>query len=149
MVPVRFVSEALGANVEWNASTRTVIITTKKADPIITPTPTPVITTKPTVSEKYDPAKWVRVSENGEETELSLNIDWNDHDKFMANCDYAESVIAKKYNADIAKKVIDVARKKTDRSIKFVEKFDYNKKVIEIDVMGSSIGILFWKEGVM
>lgn len=38
MVPVRFVSEALGANVTWEESTRTVIITTKKADPISTPT---------------------------------------------------------------------------------------------------------------
>lgn len=147
MVPVRFVSEALGANVIWEESTRTVIITTKKIDPISTPiTPTPVI--KTTVSEQYDPSKWVRVSENGEYTELSINIDWNDHDKFMANCDYAESVITKKYNAEIAKQVVDIARKKTDRSIKFMQVVDYKNKKIEVDVFDSSIGILFWKEGV-
>lgn len=149
-VPIRYVAEALGANVEWNASTRTVIITTIKAEPINTPitTPTPVIQT-PTTSQKYEPSKWVRINENGEDYELSLNIDWNEHDKFMANCDYAESVIVKKYNTEIAKQVVDIARKKTDRSIKFVEKIKYNEKVIEVDVMGSSIGILFWKEGVM
>ena len=43
-VPLRFVSEALGADVKWDPSAKTVIITTKKADPAITPTPS----TKPT-----------------------------------------------------------------------------------------------------
>lgn len=152
MVPVRFVSEALGANVIWEESTRTVIITTKKIDPTSTPiikptTPTPV-NTNPTVTEKYNPSKWVVVSEKNEDSELDLNIDWNDHDKFMANCDFAESVISKKYNADIAKRVIDIARKKTDRSIQFAEKLNYNGKKIDIYVWGSSIGIIFWKEGV-
>jgi len=45
MVPVRFVSETLGANVEWEATTRTVIITTKKTEttpPVITPSSKPV-----------------------------------------------------------------------------------------------------------
>ena len=148
MVPVRFVSEALGANVEWESTTRTVIITTKKAEPTPVPEQTPA--NKPTSAEKYDPSKWVVVTENGEEYELYLNIDWNSTaEKFKANCDYAESIIAKKYNAEIAKKVVDVARKKTDRNIQLIEKINYNGKVIEIDVWGSSIGILFWKAGVM
>lgn len=148
MVPVRFVSEALGANVEWEATSRTVIITTKKAEPTPVPEQTPA--NKPTSAEKYDPSKWVVVTENGEEYELYLNIDWNSTaEKFKANCDYAESIIAKKYNAEIAKKVVDVARKKTDRNIQLIEKINYNGKVIEIDVWGSSIGILFWKAGVM
>jgi len=149
-VPIRYVAEALGANVEWNASTRAVIITTIKAEPINTPitTPTPVIQT-PTTSQKYEPSKWVRINE-GEYTELSINIDWNPiPEEFKANCYYAESAITKKYNAEIAKKVVDIARKKTDRSIQFVEKINYNGKVIEIDVWGSSIGIIFWKEGAM
>lgn len=146
MVPVRFVSEALGANVEWEATTKTVIITTQKVDPISTPITTPVITSKPT--EQYNPAKWVRVNENGEYTELTINIDWNDHDKFMANCDYAESVIAKKYNTDIAKRVVDIARKKTDRRDSYVEKLEYNNKKIDIEST-DGVFILFWKEGVM
>lgn len=145
MVPVRFVSEALGANVEWNGTTRTVIITTKKAE--IDPTPTPVNTAIPTVIEQYDPAKWVRVSENGEYTELTINIDWNIPDKFKANCDYAESVISKKYNAYIAKQVVDIARKKKDRRDSYVERLEYNNKKIDIEST-DSVFILFWKEGV-
>ena len=140
----------MGANVEWNGTTRTVIITTKKVVPTSTPTttstPTPANTAN--LSEQYDPSKWVVVSENSEDSELDLNIDWNDHDKFMANCDYAESVISKKYNPDIAKQVVNIARKKTDRSIQFAEKLNYNGKKIDIYVWGSSIGIIFWKEGV-
>ena len=149
MVPVRFVSEALGANVEWEATSRTVIITTKKAEPTPTPTPVPeqtAVTAKPT---PYDPAKWVRVSENGEDAELAINIEWNDHDKFMSNCNYAESIIAKKYNTEIAKKVVDIARKKTDRSTQFSEQLNFNGKKIDIYVWGSSIGIYFWKAGVV
>lgn len=50
MVPVRFVSEALGANVVWEELTRTVVITTKKDStntPTSTPVPTPVSTPTP------------------------------------------------------------------------------------------------------
>jgi hypothetical protein len=61
MVPVRFVSEALGADVIWEAETKTVIITTKKETtitptpiltPIYTPTPTPIKTPINTTNNK-------------------------------------------------------------------------------------------------
>jgi len=41
MVPLRFVSEAFGVNVDWNASTQTVTITRPGAPTHPTPTPTP------------------------------------------------------------------------------------------------------------
>lgn len=123
-VPFRFVSEALGYQVEWDASLRTVTIF------------------------KYDPSKWVRVDENGEYAELSLNIPWSEYNRFMANCDYAEKIIAKKYNYDIAKKVIDIARKKTSENTRFVQQLENNGKKIDIEATGS-VTILFWKAGVL
>ncbi|KNY29165.1 copper amine oxidase N-terminal domain-containing protein [Pseudobacteroides cellulosolvens] len=50
-VPLRFVSEALGANVEWNGSTRTVYITTGKTSPTLAPKVTPAPTS--IVNEEY------------------------------------------------------------------------------------------------
>ncbi|KNY29163.1 copper amine oxidase N-terminal domain-containing protein [Pseudobacteroides cellulosolvens] len=50
-VPLRFVSEALGANVEWNGATRTVYITTGKATPTIAPKVTPAATS--IVNDEY------------------------------------------------------------------------------------------------
>lgn len=122
-VPFRFISEALGYQVEWDASSRTVTIL------------------------KYDPSKWVRVVENGEYAELSLNIPWSEY-KFMANCSYAESIITQKYNPDIAKKVIDIARKKTAENIYFVDQLEINDKKIDIEVT-EAITIIFWKAGVL
>ncbi len=43
-VPLRFVSEALGAYVEWNGTTRTVYITTGKTAPTLAPKVTPTTT---------------------------------------------------------------------------------------------------------
>ncbi|WP_322923702.1 copper amine oxidase N-terminal domain-containing protein [Paenibacillus campi] len=40
MVPLRFVTEALGSKVDWNTSTQTVTITTADSTPSSTPTPT-------------------------------------------------------------------------------------------------------------
>lgn len=149
MVPVRFVSEALGANVEWEATTKTVIITTKKEDSRIPPTSTPVnIGTPIGTEEEYNPSKWVKVVYDGEEVELDLTIPWNEQKKYMANCDYAESVIAKKYNNDIAKQVVDIARNKKERREMFRKTLQLNKKQIDVISSGSSISISFWKEGV-
>lgn len=145
-VPLRFVSEALGANVEWDGATRTVIITTS-TEAESTPTPTPIATPSPS-SISYDPSKWVTVSENGEDYELSINIDWNISEKFRANCDYAESVISGKYNSDIAKQVVDIARSKTERRDMFRKTLQNDGKQIDIISSGTSISILFWKEGV-
>lgn len=60
MVPLRFVSEALGAYVQWQATARTVLITLPTAEPAPPgyrtrptplPTPTPIITPSPRVTE--------------------------------------------------------------------------------------------------
>ena len=50
MVPLRFVSEQLGADVEWLGETGMVAITTpvQQPDPVPTPTPTPTPTPEPT-----------------------------------------------------------------------------------------------------
>lgn len=140
-VPIRYTAESLGATIGWNANTKTVIITT--GDPVTTSTPSPAKS-----PAAYDSSKWVSVDYDGEYDELYLNIAWSsDFDKFEANCEYAESIISKKYNSDIAKKVVDIAKKKTDRSIQLVETIQNNGKKIEIDISGSSISITFWKAG--
>lgn len=144
-VPIRYVAEALGAEVKWNETTRTVIIKTVSETE---PTPTPVNTAIPTVTEQYDPSKWVSINENGEDYELSINIDWNISEKFKANCDFAESIISKKYNSDIAKQVVDIARSKTERRDMFRKTLQNDGKQIDIISSGTSISILFWKEGV-
>jgi len=42
LVPLRFVSEALGADVSWNETQRTVSISTTGTTPVVTPTPVPL-----------------------------------------------------------------------------------------------------------
>ncbi|MDI6773270.1 MAG: stalk domain-containing protein, partial [bacterium] len=72
MVPLRFVSEALGAYVQWQAATRTVLITLPTAEPappgyhprptplptpvVVTPAPTPVPTPIPTPAPVITPS---------------------------------------------------------------------------------------------
>jgi len=41
MVPLRFIAEALGAKVEWEAPTYTAVITSSGGSSVVTPTPTP------------------------------------------------------------------------------------------------------------
>ena len=142
-VPIRYVAEELGATVGWDAGTRTVIITTVKD---VQPTPTPSATPTPTV--EYDPAKWVNVIEDEASVELYIVFGWSDiREVYLKDCDYAESVIAKKYNAEIAKKVMDIARSKTHRRDNFTKIIEFEGKQIEI-VSSGGIMIYFWKEGI-
>ncbi len=142
-VPIRYVAEGLGATVGWDAGTRTVIITTVKD---VQPTPTPSATPTPTV--EYDPAKWVNVIEDEASVELYIVFGWSDiREVYLKDCDYAESVIAKKYNAEIAKKVMDIARSKTHRRDNFTKIIEFEGKQIEI-VSSGGIMIYFWKEGI-
>ncbi len=145
-VPIRYTAESLGATVGWDGSTRTVIISTGQTIPTHTATPTPVSTN---AMATYEPSKWVSADYDGEYGELYINIEWNpNEEKFKANCDYAESVITKKYNDVIAKKVVDIARKKVDRSTRFVQTLENGGKKVDVEVYGSSISIIFWKAGV-
>jgi len=142
-VPIRYVAEELGATVGWDASTRTVIITTVKD---VQPTPTPSATPTPTV--EYDPAKWVNVIEDEASVELYIVFGWSDiREVYLKDCDYAESVIAKKYNAEIAKKVMDIARSRTSIYDSFSKIIEFEGKQIEI-VSSGGIMIYFWKEGI-
>jgi len=144
-VPIRYVAEELGATVGWDAGTRTVIITTVKD---VQPTPTPSTTPTPTLTEEYDPAKWVRINEDGIEVELYIVFGWSDiREVYLKDCDYAESVIAKKYNAEIAKKVMDIARSRTSIYDSFSKIIEFEGKQIEI-VSSGGIMIYFWKEGI-
>lgn len=146
-VPIRYTAESLGASVGWDGSTRTVIISTGQTVPTHTATPTPVSTN---AMATYEPSKWVSVDYDGEEDELYLNIPWSsDFDRFEANCKYAETVITNKYNYDIAKEVVDIARKKTDRFFQLYEIIEHNGKKVEVTIHGSSISIIFWKVGVI
>jgi hypothetical protein len=53
LVPLRFVSEALGAAVKWDAALRTVRITTDGTTPAVTPTDeTPVVTIEPAAPQQ-------------------------------------------------------------------------------------------------
>jgi hypothetical protein len=50
LVPLRFVGEALGADVKWYPDTRDITITTSIEPPVITPMPKPTATPLPTVT---------------------------------------------------------------------------------------------------
>ena len=142
-VPIRYVAEELGATVGWDAGTRTVIITTVKD---VQPTPTASTTPTPTV--EYDPSKGVKVEEDGEFDELYIVFGWSDYrDVYLKNCDYIESIIAEKYNADIAKKVTDIVRNRTSIYDSFTKIIEFEGKQIEI-VSSGGIMIYFWKEGI-
>lgn len=56
-VPIRFVSENFGYQVDWDNDTRSVLITAPKATPTPTPKPTPTPTPKPTQKPTATPSK--------------------------------------------------------------------------------------------
>ena len=55
-VPIRFISENFGYDVEWDNDTRSVLITSPKPTPTPTPKPTPTPTPKPTVKPSASPS---------------------------------------------------------------------------------------------
>lgn len=70
LVPVRFVSEALQADVQWIQETQTVQITTQTGGtsvtvPTVTPTPTPTPTTEPAVSQEPTTGHKIYVTKTG------------------------------------------------------------------------------------
>lgn len=70
LVPVRFVSEALQADVQWIQETQTVQITTQTGGttvtvPTVTPTPTPTPTPEPAVSQEPTTGHKIYVTKTG------------------------------------------------------------------------------------
>ena len=70
LVPVRFVSEALQADVQWIQETQTVQITTQAGGttvtvPTVTPTPTPTPTPEPAVSQEPTTGHRIYVTKTG------------------------------------------------------------------------------------
>lgn len=70
LVPVRFVSEALQADVQWVQETQTVQITTQTGGttvtvPTVTPTPTPTPTPEPAVSQEPTTGHKIYVTKTG------------------------------------------------------------------------------------
>lgn len=70
LVPVRFVSEALQADVQWIQETQTVQITTQAGGtsvtvPTVTPTPTPTPTPEPAVSQEPTTGHKIYVTKTG------------------------------------------------------------------------------------
>lgn len=63
MVPLRFLSEALGAGVVWDNATRTVAITTAGTTPTPTPTPTPTSGTVQITSFTHSATGWLRAGD--------------------------------------------------------------------------------------
>lgn len=59
MVPLRFVGEALGADVTWNAAMRAVEITSAAAPPTDTTSPTPTTTPASITSFNHDAPEWL------------------------------------------------------------------------------------------
>lgn len=78
LVPVRFVSEALQADVQWIQETQTVQITTQAVGttvtvPTVTPTPTPTPTPAPTVSQEPTTGHTIYVTKTGKKYHYDPN----------------------------------------------------------------------------
>ncbi|TYQ15769.1 UNVERIFIED_CONTAM: copper amine oxidase-like protein [Acetivibrio alkalicellulosi] len=149
-VPIRYVAEALGASVDWDSGSRTVIIKTiTELEP--TPIPGAVVTPNPNSNltpGPQNPEDRVKVEEDGEFSELSISFFWSsDRSRYLADCDYAESVIASKYDSEIAKEVIDMVRNRTERVDTFRKTIRYDGKNVDIISSGGII-IHFWNAGV-
>jgi len=144
-VPIRYVAEELGATVGWDASTRTVIITTDKD---VEPTPTPV--KKPSATPTKDPVTgWITVEENLTWVEYSMSIRWNsDNELLNKRYDVAEKMFAERYGEDIAKEIFAYVRlKQTREYVLEYREFKMNNQVITVAGKGVGLDIYVWKEG--
>ncbi len=82
MVPLRFISEALGAKVEWDAKTRTVVITDTGAGDVIDPEPAPPVdedTTDHNVGDVWEDKIEETIPCGGMENTATDNVEinWN------------------------------------------------------------------------
>ena len=144
-VPIRYVAEELGATVGWDASTRTVIITTVKD---VEPTPTPV--KKPSATPTKDPVTgWITVEENLTWVEYSMSIRWNsDNELLNKRYDAAEKMFAERYGKDIAKEIFAYVRLKQTRPyVLEYKEFKMNNQIITVAGKGAGLDIYVWKEG--
>jgi len=82
-VPLRFISESLGADVQWDGKNRTVTITVLKSSPnaVVTSTPVPSSnnSTLPSATPKIDDGRY-KLGETARYGDLSLSIDKADYD---------------------------------------------------------------------
>jgi len=129
-MPIRYVAEELGATVGWDASTRTVIITTVKD---VEPTPTPV--KKPSATPTKDPVTgWIHIRENIQDVEYSMSIHWTvDNELLNKRYDAAEKMFAERYGKDIAKEIFAYVRLKQKGSdVLEYREFKMNNQVITV-----------------
>ena len=146
-VPIRYVAEELGATVGWDASTRTVIITTVKD---VEPTPTPV--KKPSATPTKDPVTgWITVEENLTWVEFDMLIDWDpDNEILNKRYDAAEKMFAEKYGQKIAKEVFAYVRlKQTRQYVLEYKEFKLNNQKITVSGKGIAVSVQVWKEGTL
>ena len=146
-MPIRYVAEELGATVGWDASTRTVIITTVKD---VEPTPTPV--KKPSATPTKNPVTgWIHIRENIQDVEYSMSIHWTvDNELLNKRYDAAEKMFAERYGKDIAKEIFAYVRLKQKGSdVLEYREFKMNNQVITVAGKGSGLDVIVWKEGVI
>ncbi len=148
-VPIRYVAEELGATVGWNASTRTVIITTVggSAEPTPTPTPSKVSSVTPT----KDPVTgWIIIKENLTYVEFAMTIPWDpDNEILNKRYDAAEKMLAERYGEEIAKEVFAYVRLKQTRSyVLEMKDFKFKNQIISASGSGIAVDVKVWKEGV-
>ncbi|NLM59475.1 MAG: copper amine oxidase N-terminal domain-containing protein [Clostridium sp.] len=146
-VPIRYVAEELGVTVGWDASTRTVIITTVKD---VEPTPTPV--KKPSATPTKDPVTgWITVEENLTWVEFDMLIDWDpDNEILNKRYDAAEKMFAEKYGQKIAKEVFAYVRlKQTRQYVLEYKEFKLNNQKITVSGKGIAVSVQVWKEGTL
>ena len=144
-VPIRYVAEELGATVGWDASTRTVIITTVKD---VEPTPTPV--KKPSATPTKDPVTgWIHIREDRTWVEYSMSIHWDEDNEILnKRYDAAEKMFAERYGKDIAKEIFAYVRLKQKGSdVLEYREFKMNNQVITVAGKGSGLDVKVWKEG--
>ena len=146
-VSIRYVAEELGATVGWDASTRTVIITTVKD---VEPTPTPV--KKPSATPTKNPVTgWIHIRENVQDVEYSMSIHWDEDNEILnKRYDAAEKMFAERYGKDIAKEIFAYVRLKQTRPyVLEYKRFKMNNQIITVAGKGAGLDIKVWKEGAL
>lgn len=134
MVPLRFISETFGADVEWIAKSSTVKIIMDNGYVIPVDTKAHV-----DVGEKNDPNK----------IDITLNIDTAEElePQFVDS----EKILASKFGTEKAKEIITYARKKQKRFDEVPLKYwNINNQLIEVGSYGGywSVVINIWQPGV-
>lgn len=132
-VPLRFVSETLGASVDWDSKTSTVIISTSNG-------------TDSNVGG-YTVPNNITISVNGPDTNTNTDLDITVFIDRPTEPQYSQvrTILISKFDANVVNEVIDHAKQKTKRFQDIESKSFYNKgKEIYVNSGGMTVNIIVY-----